>query len=115
MPHPNQSGQAGPVPALTFLSFRTLIAIAACAMLASCAGTRGGPIPYEPQNFTAPDAPATISVDEDYKIAPLDTLHVNVFQVADLSGDYEVELGTLTAPLSRRFPDALSVLRGEAS
>jgi DNA-binding LytR/AlgR family response regulator len=28
------------------------------------------------------------------------------------SGDYTVELGTLSAPLSRRFPDALAKLRG---
>jgi hypothetical protein len=28
------------------------------------------------------------------------------------SGDYTVELGALTAPLSRRFPDALAKLRG---
>jgi polysaccharide export outer membrane protein len=88
------------VPALTFSSFRTAVVVAAFALLASCAGTRGGPIPYEPQNFTAPDAPASIGVDEDYKIAPLDTLHVNVFQVADLSGDYEVDpTGTITMPL----------------
>ena len=29
------------------------------------------------------------------------------------SGDYAVELETLTVPLSRRFPDALAKLRGE--
>ena len=29
------------------------------------------------------------------------------------SGDYAVELQTLTVPLSRRFPDALVKLRGE--
>jgi polysaccharide export outer membrane protein len=100
VPHPHKSGQAGPVPALTFSSFRTAFAVAAFALLAGCAGTRGGPIPYNPQNFNAPDAPTTIAVDEDYKIAPLDTLHVNVFQVADLSGDYEVDpTGTITMPL----------------
>ncbi|HYJ34867.1 MAG TPA: LytTR family DNA-binding domain-containing protein, partial [Rhizomicrobium sp.] len=31
------------------------------------------------------------------------------------SGDYEVALGGLTAPLSRRFPAALARLRGENS
>jgi DNA-binding LytR/AlgR family response regulator len=29
------------------------------------------------------------------------------------SGDYTVELGSLEAPLSRRFPEALAKLRGE--
>ena len=28
------------------------------------------------------------------------------------SGDYTIELGNLTAPLSRRFPEALAKLRG---
>jgi hypothetical protein len=40
---------------------------------------------------------------------------VNAMQVTGLrpggSGDYEVELGSVTAPLSRRFPDALAKLR----
>jgi polysaccharide export outer membrane protein len=88
------------MPALTSLSFRAALVVSACALLASCAGTRGGPIPYEPQNFTAPDAPAISTIEDDYKIAPLDVLHVNVFQVADLSGDYDVDLtGTISMPL----------------
>lgn len=41
---------------------------------------------------------------------------VNSAQVTGLkpegSGDYAVELGTLSVPLSRRFPDALAKLRG---
>ena len=41
---------------------------------------------------------------------------VNAAQVTGLkpegSGDYAVELGTLSVPLSRRFPDALTKLRG---
>jgi hypothetical protein len=40
---------------------------------------------------------------------------VNAMQVTGLkpdgSGDYTVEIGTLTVPLSRRFPDALAKLR----
>jgi DNA-binding LytR/AlgR family response regulator len=31
------------------------------------------------------------------------------------SGDYAVELGAVTAPLSRRFPDALAALRGQSA
>ena len=42
---------------------------------------------------------------------------VNAMQVTGLkpegSGDYAVEIGTLTVPLSRRFPDALARLRAD--
>jgi len=101
VPYPHQSGQAGPVSALAiFASRRVLFAMAASALLAGCAGTRGGPIPYNVQNFAAPDAPSTAALEDDYKIAPLDTLHINVFQVNELSGDYDVDLtGTVTLPL----------------
>ena len=89
------------MPALTFIaSLRLAFCIGAFALLAGCAGTRGGPIPYNVQNFSAPDAPAITALEEDYKIAPLDTLHVSVFQVPDLTNDYEVDLtGTIQLPL----------------
>ena len=74
--------------------------MAAVAVLVSCSGTRGGPIAYNPPNFTAPDAVQTPKLEDEYKIAPLDTLHVNVFQVGDLTGDYDVDLtGTISMPL----------------
>jgi len=74
--------------------------VAGFAMLAACAGSRGGPIPYEVKDFGTPDAPAPLALDEDYKIAPLDTLKITVFQVADLSGEYEVDLtGRVALPL----------------
>ena len=74
--------------------------VAGFAMLSACAGSRGGPIPYEPTNFGTPDAPAPLALEEDYKIAPLDTLKITVFQVADLSGEYEVDLtGRVALPL----------------
>ncbi|TFI59911.1 polysaccharide export protein [Sphingomonas parva] len=39
-------------------------------------------------------------LESDYRIAPLDKLKVSVFQVPDLSGDYEVDLlGNLSMPL----------------
>lgn len=86
--------------ALTFAPYRTAFAVAACALLASCAGSRGGRIPYNPTGFVAPDPTPAASIDEDYRLAPLDVIHVNVFQVADLSGDYDVDLtGTITLPL----------------
>ena len=101
MPYSDKSGQAGHVPALPFIaSLKLALCVAACIMLASCAGSRGGPIPYNVQNFSAPDAPTIAGLEEDYKIAPLDTLHITVFQVPDLTGDYEVDLtGTISLPL----------------
>jgi polysaccharide export outer membrane protein len=57
-------------------------------------------VPYNVENFTAPDAPSTMLVDEDYKIGPLDTIKITVFQVPDLSGDFEVDLtGRVALPL----------------
>jgi polysaccharide export outer membrane protein len=87
------------LPAL--LKAALLIGCLALAMiLAGCAGKRGGPVPYDVQNFGAPDAPVVATLEEDYKIAPLDTLKINVFQVPDLSGDYEVDLtGNIAMPL----------------
>jgi polysaccharide export outer membrane protein len=100
VPYSEKSGQAGFVPVLRFIaSLRLIFCLAACALLAGCAGTRGGPIPYDVQ-LSAPDAPTTTALEDDYKIAPLDTLRVNVFQVNDLSGDYDVDLtGTISMPL----------------
>lgn len=77
-----------------------LAAIACLALLAGCAGTRGGPVPYNVENFGAPDTPPALALDEDYKIGPLDTLKITVFQVADLSGEFEVDLtGHIPMPL----------------
>lgn len=88
----NGRGQARPL--LSIISATLLL------MLAGCAGSRGGPIPYEPANFGAPDAPSAAAIEEDYKIAPMDTLKVSVFQVPDLSGDFEVDLtGNIAMPL----------------
>jgi len=74
--------------------------IAALLLLAGCTGSRGGPIPYDVQDFGTPDAPAVAPLEEDYKIAPLDTLKIAVFQVPDLSGEFEVDLtGNIAMPL----------------
>lgn len=82
-------------------SMTLLAAFAAIGFsLSGCAGTRGGPIPYQVQNFGQPDTPTIATADADYKIAPADTLHVTVFQVPDLSGDFDVDLlGNVDMPL----------------
>ncbi len=73
--------------------------VAVLAVLGGCAGTRGGPIAYN-QDLAAPDAPQVLTLGEDYKIAPLDTIRVSVFQVPDLSGEFEVDLtGHIALPL----------------
>jgi polysaccharide export outer membrane protein len=70
------------------------------ALAAGCADTRGGPIAYSPATFGAPDAPTVTPLGAGYKIAPLDTLTIKVFKMADLSGDYEVDLtGQISIPL----------------
>ncbi|MDB5698734.1 MAG: polysaccharide export protein [Alphaproteobacteria bacterium] len=84
---------------------KAVVVIAAAAsllLLAGCfQGTRGGPVPYDVANFGRPDSPVILNADADYKIAPMDTVRVSVFQVGDLSGDFEVDLmGNITLPLA---------------
>ena len=68
--------------------------------LSACAASRGGSIPYNVPNFNAPDAPRPIVAADSYKLAPLDTVAVTVFQVPDLSQNYEIDLsGNLVMPL----------------
>lgn len=76
------------------------IAAAALLLVAACAGTRGGPVPYNVENFGIPDAPSQLVLSENYRIAPLDKLDVKVFQVEDLSDEYSVDLtGNIAMPL----------------
>lgn len=72
----------------------------ACAIaLASCSGTRGGPIPYGRQ-MAAPDAPTVVALEAGYKIAPMDKLSIKVFKMQELTGDYDVDLaGHISLPL----------------
>jgi polysaccharide export outer membrane protein len=59
----------------------------------------GGPIPYD-RPLGVPDAPSVVSLESDYKIAPMDTVTVKVFKAPDLSSDYEVDLtGHISLPL----------------
>jgi polysaccharide export outer membrane protein len=76
---------------------------AGCAALvllaAACADKPGGPIPYNVA-LPPPDQPKLLTLEQNYRIAPLDTLTVNIFRVKDLSGDYEVDLtGKINMPL----------------
>jgi len=87
-----------------YLPLRSLFSIVGAGILAlslsACTSSRGGNIPYDVADFGAPDSQSAMVLDEDYQIAPLDTLKINVFQVEDLSGEYEVDLtGHIAMPL----------------
>ena len=87
----------------TVLSAVTIVA--AVVALGACMDRRGGPIPYNVEGFGTPDAPKVIPLEENYRIAPLDVLSVRVFKMADLSGDYEVDLtGKISMPLVGEVP-----------
>jgi polysaccharide export outer membrane protein len=78
---------------------RLIVLAAVVALIAGCADTRGGPIPYAGA-LSAPDAPTVVPLEAGYKIAPLDTLEIKVFKMPDLSGEFEVDLtGQISMPL----------------
>ena len=84
---------------------RWLAPLAAAMVLTGCADSRGGPIPYNVGSFGAPDAPTVAPLEQNYRIAPLDTLSIRVFKMADLTGDYEVDLtGKISMPLIGEVP-----------
>jgi polysaccharide biosynthesis/export protein len=86
-------------------AFPAMLAASAAALLAACADSRGGPIPYNVSTFGTPDAPQLVPLEAGYKIAPMDTLTVKVFKMPDLSGDYEVDLaGHISMPLIGEVP-----------
>ncbi|QNN65705.1 polysaccharide export protein [Sphingomonas rhizophila] len=82
-------------------AFKAVLPIIALgAAMSGCADKRGGPIAYDVGNFRPPDAPTVVALEQGYKIAPLDTVTVKVFKMADLTGDYEVDLaGNISMPL----------------
>lgn len=68
--------------------------------LAGCSTSRSEDVVYNPEGFSAPDVPVIESLGADYLIAPLDKISVNVFQVEQLSGEYQVDLtGKIAMPL----------------
>jgi polysaccharide export outer membrane protein len=76
-----------------------ILSIAAAALLSGCADTRGGSIPYD-KALAAPDEQKFQTLEQNYKIAPMDKLAIKVFKMDDLSGDYDVDLaGNISLPL----------------
>ena len=75
-----------------------LMAVALLAPLTGCA-SRGGPVPYDVAGFNAPD---TVKPDlsGNGTIAALDVVTVTVYQLPELSRDYEVDpQGNIAMPL----------------
>jgi polysaccharide export outer membrane protein len=76
-----------------------VLCIVGAALLSGCADTRGGSIPYD-KALAAPDEQKFQTLENNYKIAPMDKLAVKVFKMDDLSGDYDVDLaGNISLPL----------------
>ena len=75
-------------------------------LVAGCAGNgRGGTVPYEPANFGAPDIEAVAVPASQQRLGPLDKIRVTVFQVADLSGEFQVDAaGNIQFPLIGTVP-----------
>ena len=75
--------------------------LGACMVLSACAGgSRSDYVSYDTTGFGRPDAPSMNRLTSEYRIAPLDKLSINVFQVDELSGEYQVDLtGNIAMPL----------------
>jgi polysaccharide biosynthesis/export protein len=76
-----------------------LLPLLGLLIMAGCADTRGGSIPYD-RPLAAPDEVTFQTLGTDYKIAPMDKLAIKVFRMEDLTGDYDVDLaGNISLPL----------------
>lgn len=72
----------------------------AALVLSACTAGRGGTVPYDPPNFVAPDAEPALTASGPQRIGPLDKLRISVFQVADLTGEFQVDTsGNIDFPL----------------
>lgn len=76
-----------------------LILLGALA-LSACFNTRGGDLEYAPTGFGAPDKIDDTVDLTAYRLQPLDTISVRVFQVEDLSGEAQLDVtGLVDLPL----------------
>lgn len=77
-----------------------LVVLLISAGLTACAGTRNASVPYEPANFGRPDVESIPVAQTDARIAPMDKLEIKVFQVENLSGEFQVDAaGQISFPL----------------
>ena len=78
---------------------RGIVAVLGLFLVAACADTRGGSIPYD-KPLAAPDEVTFQTLESNYKIAPMDKLAIKVFKMEDLTGEYDVDLaGNISLPL----------------
>jgi len=78
---------------------RGTLSLGLLCVLAACADTRGGSIPYD-RPLAAPDEVQFQTLESDYKIAPMDKLAIKVFKMDDLTAEYDVDLaGNISLPL----------------
>lgn len=71
----------------------------ACLALAGCA-MRGGRVPYDRTDFGHPDLETLNVAATPQRIGPLDKLRITVFQVEELSGEFQVDrAGNVNFPL----------------
>lgn len=77
-----------------------LIMIGCLASVLAACNMRSGKLPYDPAGFGAPER-ADLGVEAyDVPLGPLDVVRVNVFRIADLSGEYQVDaFGSIDLPL----------------
>jgi polysaccharide export outer membrane protein len=76
-----------------------IVAVLGLFLVAACADTRGGSIPYD-RPLAAPDEVTFQTLESNYKIAPMDKLAIKVFKMEDLTGEYDVDLaGNISLPL----------------
>ena len=87
------------MPSHTPRGLRGLFSLLGLLILAACADTRGGSIPYD-RPLAVPDEVTFQTLASNYKIAPMDKLSIKVFKMEDLTGDYDVDLaGNISLPL----------------
>src|SRR3712207_4939021 len=73
--------------------------ITASLALSACAG-RGGPVPYNVQEFGEPDVAVEALPESQQRVSAQDKLKISVFQEPELTGEYEVsEAGKIQFPL----------------
>jgi polysaccharide export outer membrane protein len=77
-----------------------LIAMLLAALVISGCASRSSNVPYEPAGFDRPDVESLQPTPGLQRIAPLDKLTINVFQVDSLSGEFQVDSsGVISFPL----------------
>jgi polysaccharide export outer membrane protein len=76
-----------------------LLALIAVAVVSGCTSPKSN-VPYQPASFGQPDLESVAPSEGLQRIAPMDKINVNVFQVESLSGEFQVDsAGVISFPL----------------